>query len=303
MADDTGTRLYAQYEALKDHGSETLRRGSLREALVEFDRALDLARRIGERSLEDVAFCNRSAVAIRLQREDGSVPVLRQMLLRTADPQVAFLSSYNLARAYDNRKNYRKALYYARIAHRYALDLGDPGQQASALNWIGNALVALNDFGGGLEMYRQGNALIDGEESERRSLLLSNLGYCLLLTGETPQGFRSVILGLRMARRLRTPVAESVGHLCLAFAHLLVERPWHAARHGAEALDLAEEHQDPPTVKLALLLLGGAYKQADKLEAALECFEVLQRTFYPGMSQVPEMLLGVDICRVINLRG
>lgn len=295
--------LRAEYEGLKEQASEALNQGNLQGALGGFTRAYELAVRIGDRDLEDVAFCNRSSVAIRLQLEDDSVLVLRRMLLRTAHPQVAYLSAYNLARAYDNRKDYRKSLFYARIAHRYAIELGEAEQEASALNWIGNALVALNDFGGGLEEYRKAECLIAGEESERRSLILSNLGYCLLLTGETQDGFRTVIRGLRMARRERAPVAQSVGHLCLSFAHLLVGRPWYAVRHGAEALELAEAHSDERTMKLALLLLGEAYKQADKVPAALECFELLQETYYPGMPEVPEMLLGVDVCRVINLRA
>lgn len=301
MSDEATLR--AEYEALREHASEVLNQGQLQRALGEFTRAHELALQIGDRELEDIAFCNRSSVAIRLQLDDDSVLVLRQMLLRTADPQVAYLSAYNLARAYDNRKDYRKALFYARIAHRYSIELGEAGQQASALNWIGNALVALNDFSGGLEEYRKAEGLIEAEVSERRSLILVNLGYCLLLTGATDDGFRALIRALRMARRLRAPVAQSAGHLCLSFAHLLVGRPWYAVRHGAEALELAEAHGDERTMKLALLLLGEAYKQGDKVPAALECFELLQETYYPGMPQVPEMLLGVDVCRVINLRG
>lgn len=295
--------LRAEYEALKELASQALSRGNLQAALERFTRAHELTRRLGDPDLEDVAFCNRSSVAIRLQLDDGAVPVLRQMLLRTADPQVAYLSAYNLARAYDYRKNYRKALFYARIAHRYAIVLDDTDQQASALNWTGNALVALNDFEGGLEKYRKADLLIEGEESERRSVILTNLGYCLLLTDEIDAGFRSVVRGLRMGRRLGAPLAESLAHLCLSFAHLLVGRPWYAVRHGSKALELAEAHADPPMMKLALLLLGEAYKQGDNLPAALECFELLQETYYPGMSEVPEMLLGVDVCRVINLRG
>lgn len=301
MADAANVRV--EYEALRDRASEVLSQGNLQEALDAFTRAHQVARRMAEPDLEDVAFCNRSAVAIRLELDDGSVPALRQMLLRTADPEVGYLSAYNLARAYDNRKNYRKALFYARIAHRYSIELGEADQQASALNWIGNARVALNDFVGALEEYRLADLLIVGEDSERRSVILTNLGYCLLLTGETDEGLDSVIRGLRMARRVRAPLAESLGHLCLSFAHLLLGRPWYAVRHGAEALELAEAHNDPPIMKLALLLLGEAYKQGDKVPAALECFELLQETYYPGMSQVPEMLLGVDVCRVINLRG
>lgn len=301
MADASSLRV--EYEALRDRASEVLSQGNLQEALDAFTRAHQVARRMAEPDLEDVAFCNRSAVAIRLELDDGSVPALRQMLLRTADPEVGYLSAYNLARAYDYRKDYRKALFYARIAHRYAVELGEPDKQASAINSIGNALVALNDFGGGLEEYRKAESLIEGEESERRSLILANLGYCLLLTEQTSDGFRAAIRGLRMARRVRAPLAEAVGHLCLSFAHLLVGRPWYAVRHGAESLELAEAYGDERTMKYALLLLGEAYKQGDKVPAALECFELLQETYYPGMPQVPEMLLGVDVCRVINLRG
>lgn len=293
----------AKYDAVKEHALELLRQGDLRAALDAFERAYDLARRIGEPRLQDIAFCNRSAVAIRLESGDESMSALRQMLLRTADSLVAYLSAYNLARASDARKDYEKTLFYARIAHRYAVELEEPEQQSSALNWIGNALVAFNDFEGGLAEYRKADRLIDGEESEQRSLILVNIGYCLLTTGETTDGVRSVLQGLRMARRLRAPLAESVGHLCLSFAHLLLERPWYAARHGADAVRFAEAAGDERTMKQALLLLGEAYKKGGKLPAALECFELLQETYYPGMSQVPEMLLGVDICRVINLRG
>jgi len=107
----------------------------------------------------------------------------------------------------------------------------------------------------------------------------------------------------RMARRVGAPLAESLARLCLAFAHLLHGRPWYALRHGSEALELAEAHGDEQTLKYALLLLGEAYKQGGKMNVARECFELLQRTYYPGMAQVPEMLLGVDVCRVINLRA
>lgn len=295
--------LHAEYEALKERASETLKQGNLPAALEEFDLALGLARRLGERDLEDIAFCNRSAVAIRLRIDEDCLRSLRQMLMRTSDPRVAYLSAYNLCLACDNHKDYRKALFYARIASRYALELGEVELQAAATNQIGNSLVALNDFAGGLKEYESAHAQVANEESERRSLILANLGYSQLLTGATDEGLRTIVRALRMARRLRSPLAEGEAHLCLSFAYLLAGRPWYALRHGSEALELAESLGDEQSVKYALLLLGEGYKQGGKVVAARECFELLQRTYYPGMGEVPEMLLGVDICRVINLRG
>jgi tetratricopeptide (TPR) repeat protein len=295
--------LRAEYETLKDRASETLKQGDLHAALEEFNLAHAAARRLGERGLEDVAFCNRSAVAIRIGGAEDCVPALRQMLLRTADPYVAYLSAYNLCQACDSRKDFKKVLFYARIARRYAVELGHAEYEASAVNEIGNAFGALNQFGAALEAYREADALIANQESERRSFVLANQGYCLLLTEKLEDGFRSVIRALRLARRITAPLAASHAHLCLSFGYLLIDRPWYALRHGSEALELAEEHGDQATMKHALLFVGEAYKRAGKIHVARECFELLQRTYYPGMSQVPEMLLDVDICRVINLRG
>jgi tetratricopeptide (TPR) repeat protein len=301
MADPAALR--GEYESLKERASETLRQGNLQGALELFDRAHALSRDLGEPSLEDMAYCNRSAVAIRLQRGDQCEPTLRQMLLRTSDSLVAYLSSYHLAQACDARKDYKKALFYARIAHRYAAALEDGEYQASALNEIGNARMALNDFHGALGEYSEAAGLLGPGETERRAFVLANLGYCLLLLGRLEQGFDAVIRGLRVARRVRAPRAESLGRLCLSFGHLLIGRPWYAARHGGEALELAEEQGDERTMKYALLLLGESYKQGGKTLVARECFDVLQQTYYPGMPQVPEMLLEVDVCRVINLRA
>jgi tetratricopeptide (TPR) repeat protein len=295
--------LRAEYEALKERASETLKQGKLHEALGLFDEANELARRLGVPDLVDLAFCNRSAVSIRLHQGEDCVPKLRQMLLRTTNPQVARHSAYNLALACDAQKNYNKELFYARIAYRYSVELAEVEHEASALNQIGNALVALNDFGGALEEYRRADRLLESEQSGRKAIILANLGYCCLLTDQPVDGFRALVRGLRMARRVGAPLAESLARLCLAFAHLLHGRPWYALRHGSEALELAEAHGDEQTLKYALLLLGEAYKQGGKMNVARECFELLQRTYYPGMAQVPEMLLGVDVCRVINLRA
>lgn len=300
--EDSGSSR-AQYEALKERASESVQKGKLKEALDLFDRAHEVARRLGERDLEDVAFCNRSAVAIRLGIDESCLRSLRQMLMRTSSPRVAYLSSYNLSQACDVNKDYRKALFYARIAVRYAAELGEVDHQAAATNQIGNALVALNDFAGGLKEYQIAHSLVEHSESERQSLILANLGYSQLLTGMIEEGLRTIIRALRMARRLRAPAALGEAHLCLSFAYLMAGRPWYALHHGSQALEQAEALGDEQTMKYALLLLGEGYKQGGKVVAARECFELLQRTYYPGMGEVPEMLLGVDICRVINLRG
>lgn len=296
-------RASTRYDSLKDQGLVALEAGRLRQALELFDRAYELAVADGDENLRDLAVCNCAAVAIRLGEAEALIPRLRAMLMRTRDPRVSLFSAYNLALDCNKRKRFRKALFYARIAERYATELGEEPFRASALNEVGNAFVALNDFDSALEAYLQAETLVAGEETGRHATFLANIGYCHLLQGRLDDGFRREFESLRMARRCGARLAESLPRLCLSFAHLLANRPGHALRHANGALELAEEQGDHETVKYALLLLGEGYKKGGRTAPARECFQLLQRTFYPDMPEVPPMLLDVDVCRVINLRA
>lgn len=295
--------LTETYEALRQGGLEELAAGRLEAALAVFDRAFELARESGDQTLDDLASCNRSAVAILLGDGEACIPSLRAMLLRTGDPTVARYSAYNLALAYDRPDGFKKSLFYARIALRYSLELGDPALEASARNQIGNVLVALNDIDNAFEHYTQADEILADADSGYRAQVLTNLGYCQLLDGCLATGLSAVIRAVRMARRHGASLAESHARLCLSFGYLLNDKPAYAASHAATALELAERHGDQRTQKHALLLIGEAYKQGGQTLVARECFELLQTTYYPDMPHVPEMLLDVDVCRVINLRA
>lgn len=302
MPDRTGTR--ARYEEMKEEGSILLAAGRLDAALESFDHAHALAVEVGEPDLADLAFCNRSAVAVRLGRHGEAVARLQEILLQTANPHVAALAAYNLSWAYDQRKDFKKVLFYGRIALGHADDGGQDELRASALNQLGNAFAGLNQFDAALDHYRQGLELIGEERSSRRALLLNNIGYACTVLGRLHEAFGPIFESLRILRRCSPDsLYEIEPHLTLAFAYLHIARPDSAKRHAFRAFEAAERTGDLDRLKYALLLLGESHKLAGEETEARDYFDLLQESFYPDMPNVPGMLLTLDVCKLINLKA
>ncbi len=295
-------RTMERYEALRKRGSRAAHQGRLEEALRWFGEACDVAADSAEPAVRDLAYCNRAAVAIRLDQGDEHTANLQQILLRTSDSYVAWLSAYNLSLHYDRAASYKRALFYGRIALRYSEDLEDAGHRASALNQIGNVLAAMNQFETALEHFRRADELLHDRFDPSRASILDNLGYSLVVLGRYPEAFSMLFQSLRIFRRHRSYL-EADPRLALCFAYLHIGRPGRAIHHGNRALEIAEDTGDPRTAKYSLLLLGEAYKLAGRRTAARECFDLLQQVYYPDMPQVPSMLFGLDLCKVINLRA
>lgn len=291
------------YGELRDRATQALNHGQLHEAAELFEEAHRVAVAAGDQTMIDLAYCNRMAVERLVHPRRESLVRLQEILVRTTDPQVAFLTSYNLALDYDRPDGYRKSLFYARIALRYATELGDPAQQASAINQIGNALCAMSQFQPALEHFEEAETLLGAGVSLAKAAVFDNLGYCFTVLGDYEQGFDYLFRSLRMHRSLGTRFYELQNRLTLCFAYLHIGRPSRAAQHGTRALEIAEQVDDLKATKYGLLLLGEAYKMAGELDVAQECFTLLQETFYPEMPEVPGMLFGLDVCKMINLRA
>lgn len=302
MPEPMGAR--ARYDVIKEEGTAHLAAGRLEAALEAFDRARELAGTLDDQELADLAFCNRSAVAMRLGQPGDTVTRLQEILLQTENPHVASLAAYNLSWAYDLRKDFKKVIFYGRLSLNYAEDADQDALRASALNQLGNAYAGLNQFDSALEHYREGLALLGGERSSRRALLLNNVGYACTVLGRFQEAFGPIFESLRMLRKCSPgSLYEVEPHLTLAFAYLHIGRPDAAKRHAFRAFESAERTADMDRLKYALLLLGESHKLAGEDLAARDYFDVLQETFYPDMPEVPGMLLSLDVCKLINLKA
>jgi tetratricopeptide (TPR) repeat protein len=295
--------IEAAFEELRSRGERAIQAGHLEEAAEILEQALVWAREQGDQRLEDLAVCNRSAVVIELGRGDSELPRLREILLRNNDPAGCRVAAYNIARHYELTKNYKKALFYARITRDRSESLGRRDWLASSYNLIGNTLLAESFVEEACVEYEKALELIPDEPSVARAQILDNLGYCRVLQGRTEEGYTLLYDSLRWLRRLGARRHEISARLDLCFAHLETGRYRHARRQGTLALRLAESLQERDSVKNALYLLGEMANLSEDVATARGYFTRLHRDFYPEAGYLPEFLLAVDVRKLVNLHA
>lgn len=299
----TSSLCIEPFEQLRQEGRRAAERGHLDLAVELFDRALSWAAQEGLDDLVDRAFCGRSAAAIELGGSADAIPRLRTILMRNRDEESCFLAAYNLARAYELAKEYRKALFYARLAKDRAERLERPEWLASSHNQMGNLLLAESYFEEACAEYRSALGHLPPVPSVRQALIFDNLGYCAVVKGRYREGFRLLFQSLRYLQRISAERFTCFPHLALCFAYLEVGRYHRAELHGRAAIAVAEAAGDHQSIKNGLYLLGQAAHLAGDLPTAQRTFARLQAEFYPEAGFLPELLLAVDARRLVNLRA
>jgi tetratricopeptide (TPR) repeat protein len=295
--------IEAEFEELRSRGEKAIQAGRLEEAESLLDQALAWARAQSEPRLIDLAVCNRSAVLIELGRGESELPRLREILLRNGDPTSCRVAAYNIARHYELTKNYKKALFYARITRDRSQALERRDWIASSHNLIGNTLLAESFVEAACAEYEKALELIPDEPSAARAQILDNLGYCRILQRRYDEGYRLLYESLSWLRRLSALRHEISARLDLCFAHLETGRYRNARHQGTAALRLAETLGERDAVKNALYLLGEAANLSGDVETARDHFLRLQEDFYPEAGYLPEFLLAVDIRKLVNLHA
>src|SRR5215210_431885 len=291
------------FEELRDLGEAAVQAGRLEEADGLFDQALSLAQEHGEPCQIDLGICNRAAVRIAMGRGESELSRLREILLRNAHPPNCQLAAYNISWHYDLVKNYKKSLFYARIALERAETLGRHDWIASTHNRIGNVLLAESFVDEACRQYEMALTLMPQDNSVWRARILDNLGYCRVLQRRYPEGYRLLFESLRVLRRFEAERYLVSTLLDLSFAHIETGHFPHAVRHAADALRIADRTEQPDSVKNALYLLGEAANLSGDTEAAQEHFARLQQDFFPDASYLPSFLMSVDIRKMINLHA
>jgi tetratricopeptide (TPR) repeat protein len=292
-----------EFRAHRDRGVEALRLGDLETALACFDGAIEAARSSGDEDLVDLAECNRAAIRIELGDGRAVLPSMRDVLMRSHAAQTCMVAATNAARVHDLEKDWKKALFYARLAYDHGERSGDDSQRASLRNLIANLLLAESRVDEAAAGYESALSLMPDDDPVWRARAVGNLGYCRILQQRLHEAFALLREGIaalreRAARRyLVSPLLD------LAFAHLEANHPADARASAEEALALAREFADVDAIKNALYLVGQAAGLEGDVEGARRCFGELQSKYYPGMPFVAEFLLSVDVRKVVNLRA
>jgi Tfp pilus assembly protein PilF len=276
--------------------------GRLEEAREGIERELARAREQGDERRVDGMVCALAAVGIMLGRGDAELPRLREILLRNGDAANCRLAAYNISTYYELARNYKKSLFYARIACERAVQLGRADWIAYSRNQLGNALLGESFIDQACSEYEAAARLIP-DSGVWRARILNNLGYCRVLQKRFAEGYSCLYQSLRLLRRFAAERYQVLPRLDLCFAHLETCRYAHARRQGGAAYALAEKFGDTDAMKNALYLLGETANLSGDTAAASGYFTRLQRDYFPDSPYLPGFLLAVDVRKLVNLHA
>ncbi|HEV3454921.1 MAG TPA: hypothetical protein VHG32_00100 [Thermoanaerobaculia bacterium] len=290
------------FEDFRERWQRSIEVGHLEEAEEIIQRALAWAQGHGDLRRIDSVVCALAAVAIHLGRGDGELPRLREILLRNGDAANCRLAAYNISIHYQFAHNFKKSLFYARIACDRALQLGRKDWIAFSRNQLGNALLGESFIDQACREYEEAAALIPAP-GVWRARILNNLGYCRVLQKRFAEGYSCLYESLRLLRRFSAERYQVLPRLDLCFAHLETGRYEHARRQGVAAFALAEKMGDADATKNALYLLGETANLSGDTTMASGYFTRLQRDYFPESPYLPGFLLAVDVRKLVNLHA
>lgn len=293
----------AEFRALRDLGVDALRAGDLSRALELFDQAADRARASGDPGLADLADCNRAAIQIEIGQGEGVLAQMRAVLLRSRDAQCSMVAATNAARIHDLAKEYKKGLFYARLARDHAETGGDASQHASVRNLTANLLLADSHVEEAAREYEIALELMPEDDPVWRARAIGNLGYCRVLQQRLPEAFVLLRQSIEPLRRHQATLYLISPLTDLAFAHLEAGHAAEALGAAEEAVALAREFEDESGLKNAMYLQGEAAGLLGDLEQARSTFLELQQRYYPDKPFVCDFLLTVDVRKMVNLRA
>jgi tetratricopeptide (TPR) repeat protein len=290
------------YEEFIKLGQRSIEQGRLEEAEEILGRAQVWAREHGDDWQIDSLVCALAAVVIELGRGDAEVPRLREVLLRSSDPANCRKAAFCISMQYEFSRNYKKSLFYARIACNHAQQQGRTDWIAYTSNQLGNALLGESLIEEACRSYETAVRLVP-DPGVWRAVMLDNLGYCRVLQQRFAEGYSNLYESLRLLRRFSAERYQVRPRLDLCFAHLETGRYLQARRHGAAAIELAERFGDVEAIKNALYLLGETANLMGDSEKASDYFTRLQRGYFPDSPYLPGFLLAVDVRKMVNLHA
>jgi len=288
-------------EEFRERWQRLIEVGHLEEAEVILERALSWAREQGDERQIDSVVCVLAAVAINLGRGEAELPKLRHILLRSSDSGNCRLAAYYLSVYYQFARNYRKSVFYARIACGHAKQL-NPDLVAYSRNQLGNALLGESFVDDACREYESAIEMVT-EHGVWRARILNNLGYCRVLQKRFAEGYSCLYESLRLLRRFSAERFQTLPRLDLCFAHLETGRYLLAQRQGCAALALAEKMGDVDAMKNALYLLGETANLMGETDRARGFFRRLQSDYFPESPYLPGFLLAVDVRTLVNLHA
>jgi tetratricopeptide (TPR) repeat protein len=297
--------LIERYSDLTAQGTVQVRRGEFRPAVESFEAARKIAESLGEQPLVVKALCNLSTARLAAGDIRDAERGLRQILLKTRDPQTIFVTSSNLASALRKQGRLEKALLYAKRALRACESLDNYAWKATCHNLIANIYMNMTYLDDALAEYRF--ALKLGEKnglgtSYPIDYIKENLGYCLLLKKRYRQGIAIILEALQIALNNGNTRCLAESHQDLSFAYMQIKDYARADEYGERAMNIAVTHDFRDILKNCYYLLGEINLLMGNEARSDHYFQKLQE-LYPNLPVLKDFLRTFDVSTIINLKN
>jgi tetratricopeptide (TPR) repeat protein len=292
------------YDQLTKEAYEEVRRGNFKTAMDLFILARKLAESAGDSKEIDRSLCNLSTAHLCLGDFRAAEQGLREILLRSTDPQILFTASANLTSSLSKQGRINRAFFYCKKALAESAFL-EPYWKAMAHNRLANLYLRQSYFQEAIAEY-----LVALQLSREAGLAekwptehyLDNLGYCQILVGEHREGILHIheALGLARPRRNQRCITECFQDLSFAYMQLRSLRK--AELYGRRALGMALRKEYTDIVKTCYYLLGEIHFLEGNEKESDFYFGKLQE-FYPGLDFLTDFLKSFDVSKILNFKN
>ncbi|HEX9989463.1 MAG TPA: tetratricopeptide repeat protein [Chloroflexia bacterium] len=218
-----------------------LRYYNRRERITQFEAAVDAARRLSRRAVEDRALNNLGMAYLDLGEPRKAIQYFEQAL--------------EITRETNHRQGEGIALGGLGIAN---IDLGEPRKAIQYLDRV-------------LEISREIDDPLDDPLDE--GIALVNLGMAYLDLGEPRKAIQYFDRVLEISREIDDPLDEGIALVNLGRAYVDLGEPRKAIQYFEQALEITCEIDNPLGEGAALLQLGTAYKNLGEPRKAIQYYE------------------------------
>jgi tetratricopeptide (TPR) repeat protein len=283
-------------EELRQEARARLRRGDYEQALEVYDEALTLAEDDETRELITI---NKADAMIALERTGPEVHALPRVIMRRTNPRHVYLAAYALQYKHRLENDLKRALFYGQLALRTAEDANEPSWRRIVLLELGNIYELDSQIEQAIECFNESLAIVEESPLQEKELshsyALENLGYCLLLQGQTREGLQRIHAALEL---LHDPIGRAEAYIDLCYGYLESAQYEKALFYGQAGLEIAK---DPRQTRNAHYLLGEAcYKSGDTDGADFHFSELAK--FYPQFRNLKNLLYAIDLRSMVNLK-
>ena len=286
-----------EYQSVNNLGGAHSQMGRNREAIVFYERALEIVREIEDRGSEGVILGNMGDSFARTGRNQEAIALTNQALeiareVGDRGSEGLWLGSLGISYWYLGQAN--RAIEYFEQALEIAHEIADRGSEGMWLGGLGISYWSLGQTNRAIEYLEQALEIareIGGRGNE--ALWLNNLGECYANLGQTNHAIDCCERSLNIAREIGDRSTESVSLRSLGlFYSDRVE--WNTAMQlHQEAIQIADEVEDAQLQSEARSGLAIACLHAGNLSAARDAAETARKHEYAPNSDNLWALLGV----------